>query len=467
MFTIIDPKIISRVEIPEAYATSEELSRPQAARRHPQDGHPSNRVAKSGAPSRARSRAQTHAHSRLPYPQVSQGGTRTRTSSVSVPAQPRRDGEPTVELDELFGDFSPDWGLTPRATTDFYAWALGSKYRDSIVHSSRRSVNEMPPFCTRESTSTGKAKATIADKEAPAEEPTKSANGKRKDSVKKANAPRKMSRLNPITSFEDDEKVSVVADIKPRALTAIEKKMNREIAAVFCDNWKRMDVRLTVKYSPDTFKVSNPDLDFNAVHHGHKLMDLELPMQMLIDCIFDPRNFETEDVFNSQVHDDPLVEIFLDIARASILEEVRDYWRGLRKTDDDALRYQLDLLSKLYQREIVSPWKPVANLLKSWSYWRKSSVGLSQEEMKHLRPIIREDDRFFHYYNSSALKNDAMSKLKRLLTEKGLISEHERYLTKRLREVGKDVRAICEDREFVLLLDTEALEDLLELEADE
>ncbi|KAL1592238.1 hypothetical protein SLS60_011315 [Paraconiothyrium brasiliense] len=100
-----------------------------------------------------------------------------------------------------------------------------------------------------------------------------------------------------------------------------------------------------------------------------KLMNLELPMKMLLHCIFNFRNFEIEVMHNVQVHAKPLVGLFLNIPRVELVKEVRDAWRELRKYDDTLLRKLLDLLVVLYRDKAIAPFAGLAEWLNKWARW--------------------------------------------------------------------------------------------------
>ncbi|KAJ4359981.1 uncharacterized protein N0V89_000540 [Didymosphaeria variabile] len=181
-------------------------------------------------------------------------------------------------------------------------------------------------------------------------------------------------------------------------------------------------------------------------------MNLELPMTMILDCIFDPRNFQTEDVCNIQVHGDPLVELFLNIAWVQIIKEVRDLWRELRKYEDKLLGKLLDLLT-------------VGMIGGEWCK-ATGSTGVD-DQGNFARPYIHKDARFLGRHGASQLQYRAGSKLKEVPELKGMVGETERYFMQRLKAMEHNIKALCEDRGSPTMLDIEGLEDMKGLKAEE
>ncbi|KAK7178998.1 hypothetical protein DPSP01_013142 [Paraphaeosphaeria sporulosa] len=502
MFSIIDfsneSGTISQVEINPADAMDQNIPTERlAARYNVQQFADSRPPTGSGAPTRTR--AHTYGHSYSPYALSDLAGMHHRTSSLSsgyVPAQPHTPYGPPASLSahgywqwvpspiptEL-ADYEQDSFLEDllapvarsRATSIAHseATSMAPSYvgapssANSVVYSSRGSVSEMPPPARLRAPRVSRKKPSLPKQDAP-EAAANQAAARKESAETKAMHKEVAEKVSAIPSQNHDAVPVRPCALTPRNLTDVEEKTNRENAYMFIANWERKSRPSFKRHDMNNYQVNDGPLEFNPIQSGHKLIDLELPVTMLIDCIFDSRNFETEDVFNSQVHADPLVELFLDIARAEILKEVRDQWRELRANDDKALRYQLDLLSKLYRMGSITPWKPIATYLEKWAYWRENWCGEnSQERSKTQRPAIHPDDRFFRLNGSKGLQDSAEAKLKELLMGKGMAASAELYFMQRLKDVSKDVRAVIVERDSVLLLDTEGLETLLRLDKEQ
>ncbi|KAF1976144.1 hypothetical protein BU23DRAFT_565848 [Bimuria novae-zelandiae CBS 107.79] len=226
-------------------------------------------------------------------------------------------------------------------------------------------------------------------------------------------------------------------------LSEEQKDNNRKIAQHFHCNWVNMK---RSRKSKSKTQRTDRELDsllaeWNSAIQGHKLMDLDLEWKMLLDCIFDARNFETEDIVDIGVHDDSLVEFCLIYARAELMTQARLHWRNLRENDDDSLRRHLDILIELYQDHKITPFEPVNRFLDHWQVWRKNfehaGSDCTDEKGKHSRPMIHKNDRFLTKYGATWLQAETERKLNEALRAKGMVGTRERDVMARLAGVKK------------------------------
>jgi hypothetical protein len=257
-------------------------------------------------------------------------------------------------------------------------------------------------------------------------------------------------------------------DLTSVPLTEEQKKANSEIAVKFIANW---NAKQSAKRERSSKKERSAKADmvvpiseeWNPAQQGHKLIDLDLPSLMLLDCIFDPRHLDTEDVTNTVSHgDDPLVELFCTCARVELMAQVHIHWRGLRENDDASLRKHLDLLAELNDSGAIKPFFPVATYLNQWSEWQTccrlaGSTGLD-DSGKHVRPKIHKNRMWLTSLGATQLGELAEQKLKDLLKAKGMEGAWELEFMRRLAAIKDQIAVLCEKRDSPFLLDVEGLE---------
>ncbi|KAL5372228.1 hypothetical protein DPSP01_013664 [Paraphaeosphaeria sporulosa] len=230
--------------------------------------------------------------------------------------------------------------------------------------------------------------------------------------------------------------------ISPTPLTEVQKKINREIARTFVRNY---EARPKEGRADRDVPVS---MEWNPAQQGHKLIDLDIPMSMLLDCIFDARHLETEDITNvvADAGSDPLVELYRICCRVQFMEHARIHWKDLRSSEDAILRKHLDLLADLHTVSAIKPFPPLARFLDDWTEWRTCCelVGSTGQDEEGILGELAEE------------------KLKELLKEKGFVGTWEREINKRLAAIEKQVVAVCKERanSSPFLLDVESLEIL-------
>ena len=238
-------------------------------------------------------------------------------------------------------------------------------------------------------------------------------------------------------------------------LTNAEMLKNQTVANTFIDRWRERKIR----------KQRKSKEEWNPTLCGHKLMDLELPADMIEDCIFDSRHLVAEDIANIQVHEDPLVELYKTLGRIELMEQTRDYWRTLRvrPETDPVLQAQIDMLAILSAKKKITPFKPLANFLESWYTWRLlEAVDGPAETHKHKRPVLWPNGRFLLYWGAEELRRAAKEEMKAALDLKGVVLER---LSWKFNWVKAQVKRICNNRQGVTyMLNSGALEALQEEE---
>lgn len=295
-----------------------------------------------------------------------------------------------------------------------------------------------------------------ADMEAKAE-PPKAPAGKASKVSKTKRVGRPRTKALPRPKYT---KIRLQVTATEDNLSDDQKLANRGIAETFVANWKKHKNTL-VNWDPVNWgNPRNNQAEWNPVMAGHRLMDLELPPQMLSDCVFDPRHLKTEDIADIEMHDDPLVEMFKTFGRVELMEQTRKHWRTLRegRESDQVLQNRLDLLSELTHDKKVTPFPPLANFLASWHYWRLLVLQDGPEKHIHKRPKLHRDKKFLEAWDARKLQNEAEAELKRMLMLKGVQGAD---ANTPLRMTPQLVEAICRARNgLTVMLDPEAYEAL-------
>lgn len=255
-------------------------------------------------------------------------------------------------------------------------------------------------------------------------------------------------------------KIRVQVTATENNLSDDQRLANRGIADTFVANWNKHR-NTPVNWDPVNWgNPRNNQAEWNPVMAGHRLMDLELPPEMLSDCVFDPRHLKTEDIADIEMHDDPLVELYKTFGRVELMEQTRKHWRTLRegRESDQVLQNRLDLLSELANDKKVTPFPPLANFLASWHYWRLLVLQDGPEKHIHKRPKLHRDKKFLEAWDARKLQKSAEAELKRVLVLKGV---RETDANTPFRLTHQLVEAICIARNgLTAMLDPEAYEAL-------
>ncbi|KAF2443164.1 hypothetical protein P171DRAFT_445661 [Karstenula rhodostoma CBS 690.94] len=268
---------------------------------------------------------------------------------------------------------------------------------------------------------------------------------------------KRVRRYAPAAAPPPEPTLSIDMTLAP--LTKVQKKTNTEIARMFIRNW---EMKPKKRRADQDVPVS---MEWNPAQQGHKLIDLDLPKFMLLDCIFDPRLLQTEDITNVEVYpdSDPFVELYRICCRVEFMAQVHAHWKDLRSNDDATLSKHLDLLADLKNMGAITPFAPVARYLDAWAEWRTccelaGSTG-RDDDGKHTRPGISK--KWLKMMGALGFEERAKQKLKDMLRDKGFVGDWEREVNNELGAVKRQVAAVCKERDgSPFLMDIESLEIL-------
>ncbi|KAJ4288642.1 hypothetical protein N0V90_011879 [Kalmusia sp. IMI 367209] len=274
---------------------------------------------------------------------------------------------------------------------------------------------------------------------------------------RKPGASREAKTSDVETSFSTDEDPAAhfEEELPASPLTKEQKTWNRQVAQRFMAAWRAHSNLKSRQHKRTDARLG----EWNPAYAGYSLVPLDLPWEMVLDCVFDTRNLRTADILNCGPHSDPLTEAFLIIQEAGLNFATREASMEIRSFAPSTISSLA-----LYQDSIMTPFAPIAKLLDEWAERRQicttEAVQVMREGESYRRPVMAKDRRCVSDYMGLNFEYDAVNALRKLLAAKGMHGNRQRAAIDRLHYAKEKVNEICKERGSAFLWDRGDLECL-------